>query len=140
MFGLRVLHQVSQQLGHAVLITAFPDQLLLLSPLLSAAAGVITEACRGWVRVRSGQAPAWPLTSDRRQSRGSGVKGGRRSFPEETRSALDGGGEPPHAQRAIPGFEPYQDSASDLSLCQAWIPLLLYLGCCVPQRTACACQ
>jgi hypothetical protein len=53
---------------------------------------VSARTLQGMARVRSGQAPAWPLASDRRRYRGSAVKGGRRSFPEETRSALDGGG------------------------------------------------
>jgi hypothetical protein len=49
----------------------------------------------GVARVRPGQAPRLPLIADRRRHRGSAVKGGRRAFPEETRSALDGGGVPP---------------------------------------------
>jgi hypothetical protein len=36
----------------------------------------------GMARVRSGQAAAWPLVSDRRGYRGSAVKSGRRSFPK----------------------------------------------------------
>ena len=63
---------------------------------------------QGMVRVRSGLAPAWPLFSGRRWHRGSAVNGGRRSFPEETRSAIDGGGVQPHTERAIPGSEPGQ--------------------------------
>jgi hypothetical protein len=48
--------------------------LLLLSPLLSAAVWVTTRTVQGMARVRSGQAPAWPLSSDRSVRRGSGVK------------------------------------------------------------------
>jgi hypothetical protein len=66
------------------------------------------------VRVRSGQAPAWPLVSGRRGCRGSAVKGGRRSFPEETRSALDGGGVPPDTERTIPGPWPQHGYALSL--------------------------
>jgi hypothetical protein len=67
---------------------------------------VTARALQGMARVRSGQAPAWPLSSDRRRHRGSAVNGGRRPFPEETRSAIDGGGVPPHTKRAISGPEP----------------------------------
>ena len=53
--------------------------LLLLSRLLSAAVGrtavrVTARTLQGMARVRSGQAPAWPLSSDRSVRRGSGVK------------------------------------------------------------------
>ncbi len=48
--------------------------LLLLSPLLSAAVWVTTRTVQGMARVRSGQAPAWPLSSGRSVRRGSGVK------------------------------------------------------------------
>jgi hypothetical protein len=36
---------------------------------------------QGMARIRSGQAPAWPLVTDRRRRRGSAVKGGQRPFP-----------------------------------------------------------
>ena len=35
---------------------------------------MITRTVQGMARVRSGQAPAWPLVSDRSARRGSGVK------------------------------------------------------------------
>ena len=51
--------------------------------------------------VRAGSCLA--SVSGRRRHRGSAVNGGRRPFLEETRSAIDGGGVPPHTERAIPG-------------------------------------
>jgi hypothetical protein len=75
---------------------------------------VTARSLQGMVRVRSGQAPAWPLVSGRRGCRGSAVKGGRRSFPEETRSALDGGGVPPDTERTIPGPWPQHGYALSL--------------------------
>jgi hypothetical protein len=75
---------------------------------------VTARSLQGMVRVRSGQAPAWPLVSGRRGCRGSAVKGGRRSFPEETRSALDGGGVPPDTERTILGPWPQHGYALSL--------------------------
>jgi hypothetical protein len=72
-----------------------------------------TRTLQGMARVESGQAPAWPSGSDRRRHRGSAVRGGRRPFPAETRSALDGGGVPPHPQRAIPGTSPGRSGLCD---------------------------
>ena len=72
-----------------------------------------SRTLQGMARVWSGQAPAWPLVSGRRRHRGSAVNGGRSPFPEETRSAIDGGGVPPHTERAIPG--PKREYASVLS-------------------------
>jgi hypothetical protein len=46
-----------------------------------------THTVRGMARVRSGQAPAWPLVSDRRRCRGSAVKGGRKAISERKREA-----------------------------------------------------
>src|SRR5262245_38103763 len=80
-------------------------------------------------RVQSGQARAWPLAPDRRRYRGSVVKGGRRSFPEETRSALDRGGVPPHTQRAIPGPRPSQDPCSFRALGPGSVLQLLVSWC-----------
>jgi hypothetical protein len=48
--------------------------LLLLSPLLSAAAGVIAGTVQGMARARSGRAPAWLLSSDRSVRRASRIK------------------------------------------------------------------
>ena len=91
--------------------------LLLLSPLLSTRRrppiSKPTRTLQGMARVESGQAPAWPSGSDRRRHRGSAVRGGRRPFPAETRSALDGGGVPPHPQRAIPGTSPGRSGSCD---------------------------
>ena len=39
------------------------------------------------------------------------LKGGRRPFPKETRSVLDGGGPAPDTERAIPGPRPHHGSA-----------------------------
>ncbi len=72
-----------------------------------------SRTLQGMARVRSGQAPAWPLVSGRRRRRGSAVNGGPRAFPEETRSAIDGGAVPPDTERAIPG--PKREHASALS-------------------------
>jgi hypothetical protein len=47
---------------------------LLLSPLLSVAVRVTTRTVQGMARARSGQAPAWPLSSDRSARRDSGIK------------------------------------------------------------------
>lgn len=54
-----------------------------LVPLLSAP--VTASTLQGMASVRSGQAPAWLLVPDRRRHRGSAVKCGRRSFPEQCR-------------------------------------------------------
>jgi hypothetical protein len=59
--------------------------------------------CRGWPASGSGQAPAWPLGFWPEGVQAPTLKSGRRSFPKETRSALDGGGAPPDTERAIPG-------------------------------------
>ena len=46
-----------------------------------------TRALQGIARIRSGQAHAWPLVSDRRRCRGSAVKGGRKAISERKREA-----------------------------------------------------
>jgi hypothetical protein len=43
---------------------------------------------QGMACARSGQAPVWPLITDRRRHRGSAVKGGRWPFPEEREAPL----------------------------------------------------
>ena len=55
---------------------------------------------QGMARVRSGQAPAWPLVAARRGAEAPALKGGsRRSFLlsgyKGSSGALDGGGAPP---------------------------------------------
>jgi hypothetical protein len=75
---------------------------------------------QGMARVRSGQAPAWPLVSDRSVRRGSGVK---RDFACTSTShfspcaccpavtvTLEAGGAGTDNQRAIPGSEPHHGS------------------------------
>jgi hypothetical protein len=57
---------------HALSPVADACRWLLL--LLSAAVWVTTRTVQGMARFRSGQAPAWPLSSDRSVRRGSGVK------------------------------------------------------------------
>jgi len=42
---------------------------------------VTARTVQGMARVRSEQAPAWPLITDRRRRRGFEVKGGQRPFP-----------------------------------------------------------
>ena len=87
--------------------------LLLLSTRRRPPISKPTRTLQGMARVESGQAPAWPSGSDRRRHRGSAVNDGRRPFPAETRSALDGGGVPPHPQRAIPGTSPGRSGSCD---------------------------
>ena len=83
-----------------------------------------TGTVQGMVRVRSGQAPAWPLSSDRSVRRGSGVKRdfactfARHFFtcahcPAAT-VTLGAGGAGTYTQRAIPGSVPGQDSCTFL--------------------------
>ena len=77
---------------------------------------------QGMARVRSGQAPAWPLVSDRSVRRGSGVKRDfactlTRHFPPvfvvlRSQSCLRLEGRARTAQRAIPGSEPSQNSCT----------------------------
>ena len=77
---------------------------------------VTARTSQGMARVRSGQAPAWPLSSDRSGRRGSRVK---RDFAcSSTRHlspvlvvlrvtvTLEAGGTDTYTQRAIPGSEP----------------------------------
>jgi hypothetical protein len=59
--------------------------------------------CRGWPASGSGQAPAWPLGFWPEGVQAPTLKSGRRSFPKETRSALDGGGAHP---RTLSGPSP----------------------------------
>ena len=74
-------------------------------------APVTDRTLQGVACLQPGQARAWPLVSDQRRHKGSAVDGGRRPFLAETRSAIDGGGVPPHTQRAkpgpVPGRSPY---------------------------------
>ena len=78
---------------------------------------VTARTVQGMARVRSGQAPAWPLVSDRSARRGSRIK---HDFactfaapstcvrcPAAT-VMLDAGGAGTYTQRAIPGSEPSQ--------------------------------
>ena len=58
-------------------------------------------------RVRSGQARPGPWSLAGGGVEAPTLKGGRRPFPKETRSALDGGGAPPDTERAVPGPWPY---------------------------------
>ncbi len=93
----------------------------LQSRLLSTAAGrievsVTARTVQGMARVRSGQAPAWPLVSGRSVRRGSGVKREFAcTFAQELSSrircpaatvTLETGGADTYTQRAIPGSEP----------------------------------
>jgi hypothetical protein len=82
--------------------------ILVIGGISSSISSPGCSTLQGMARARSGQAAAWPLVSDRRGCRGSAVKGGRRPFPKETRSALDGGGAPPDSERASPDLEPGQ--------------------------------
>ena len=96
--------------------------LLLLSPLLSTrrrpSSGKPTRTVQGMARVRSGQAPAWPLVTDRSARRGSGVKRDfactftRRFSPcarcPAVTVALDAGGAGTYTTRAILGPGPGQ--------------------------------
>jgi hypothetical protein len=91
--------------------------LLLLSSLLSTrrrpSYSKPTRTVQGMARVRSGQAPAWPLVSDRSVRRGSGVKRDfactfTRNFSPCARCPavtvmLEVGGTDTYTQRAIPG-------------------------------------
>jgi len=83
---------------------------------------VTARTVQGMARVRSGQAPAWPLSSDR--SVRSGLQGQARlrvyvgpglstcaGCPAGT-VALGAGGAGTYTQRAIPGSEPGQDSCT----------------------------
>jgi hypothetical protein len=72
-------------------------------------------------RVRSGQAPAWPLASDRSARRDSGVKRLRMYVHQALFTCarcpavtvtLDAGGAGTDTQRAIPGPEPSHDSST----------------------------
>ena len=97
--------------------------LLLLSPSLSAlrrpSGSKPTGTLQGMARVRSGQAPAWPLVSGRSVRRGSGVKRDfactfTRHFLPYARCpavtvTLDAGGGDTYTQRAIPGPKPRQE-------------------------------
>ena len=73
---------------------------------------------QGMARARSGQAPAWPLVSDRSVRRGSRIKRLRvyvhqalftRARCPAVAVALEAGGADTYTQRAIPGSEPSQD-------------------------------
>jgi hypothetical protein len=78
---------------------------------------MIARTLQGMARVRSRQALAWPLVSDRSARRGSGVKRDfactfSRHFHSCSLSAvtvtLEAGGAGTYTQRAIPGSEPGQ--------------------------------
>jgi hypothetical protein len=102
--------------------------LLLLSRLLSTrhrpSGSTLARTLQGMAHVRSGQASAWPLSSDRSVRRGSSVK---RDFactfsrasstcarcPAVT-VTLDAGGAGTDTQRAIPGTEPGHTSSQAL--------------------------
>ena len=88
---------------------------------------VTARTVQGMARVRSGQAPAWPLSSDRSARRDSGVKHDfactfiTRQFPpplvvRRSQVMLEAGGAGTYTQRAIPGSEPSQDSCIYLPL------------------------
>ena len=76
---------------------------------------VTARTLEGMVRVRSGQAPAWPLVSDRSVRRGSRVKrdfvyvhralSARARRPAAT-VTLEAGGAGTYTERIIPGAEP----------------------------------
>ena len=80
----------------------------MFSPLVTA------RSLQGMARVRSGQAAAWPLVSDRRGAEAPTLKRGSRrcflrsGFRKDLRVPLDGGGAPPDTERAIPGSQPSQ--------------------------------
>ena len=90
---------------------------------------VTARALQGMARVRSGQAPAWPLVSDRSARRGSGVKHDfactlTRNFPPvlvvlRAQSCLRLEGRATDTQRAIPGSEPRQ------GLCAFPVPVVV---------------
>jgi hypothetical protein len=77
-----------------------------------------SRTVQGMARVRSGQAPAWPLSSDRSVRRGSGVKRDFACTFTQHRSAcarcpavtvtLEAGGADTDTQRAIPGSDRIQ--------------------------------
>ena len=67
--------------------------------------------CRGWPASGPGRLPPGPWFLAGGGAEAPTLKGGRRPFPKETRSVLDGGGAPPDTERAIPGPRPYHGSA-----------------------------
>ena len=105
--------------------------LLLLSPLLSPSPNwrpshdavpgscpVTARTVQGMARVRSRQAPAWPLSSDRSVRRGSRIKCDFAwTFIQPLylcslscgHSTLDARGADTYTQRAIPGPEPWSN-------------------------------
>jgi len=83
---------------------------------------VSARTVQGMARVRLGQAPAWPLVPDRRGHKDSAVEGGRRPFPEETRSALDIEGKHVTIQGPDPEMSPAAAYAP--SACAASAPSL----------------
>jgi hypothetical protein len=89
------------------LVAADCRWLLLLSPLLSTrrrpSVSKRPASCRGWPASAPGRLlpGPWFLAGGGAEAPRSRVA--ERSFPKETRSALDGGGVPPHPERAIPG-------------------------------------
>jgi len=86
--------------------------------LSSGNCAVTARTLQGMARVRPGQAPAWPLSSDRSVRRGSGVKRDfactfTSYFPARARCpavtvTLEAGGADTYTQRAIPGSEANQ--------------------------------
>jgi hypothetical protein len=80
---------------------------LRITRLLLAICPVTARTVQGMARVWSGQAPAWPLVSDRSVRRGSAVKNRREEFSVCEKSSgwavLEGGGADTYTQRAIPG-------------------------------------
>ena len=96
-------HVVCRSIGHATGTT------LALS---CSARPVTARTAQGMARVRSGQAPAWPLIADRRRHRGSAVTGGQRPFPKGTQSALTVEG----CRRTISGPSPDPSLTAALNL------------------------
>jgi hypothetical protein len=91
--------------------------LLLLSTRHRLSSSKPVRTLQGMARVRSGQAPAWPLSSVRSVRRGSRIKRdfactcARHVLPVlgAVTVTLDAGGAGTYTQRAIPGSEPSQD-------------------------------
>ena len=84
---------------------------------------VVARTVQGMARVRSGQAPAWPLVSDRSVRRDSRIKRDfactfTSEFPRARCPAvtvtLEAGGADTYTQRAIPGSDLFRVSSGQL--------------------------